>query len=163
MPYCTQCGKPVSPVSAFCALCGAPQPVAPQTGGFGGPRPDNQWPNSISPSTASTLCYVPFLGWIAALVVLATARFRSDRLVRFHAFQGLYLFVVWMLVDIAAGAIFGFAGFAARRAVTGTLKLSVIAAWIYMLVKTAAGEKIHLPFLGDLAERSVAEQFSGRS
>lgn len=153
----------MSPDAAFCALCGARQPVTPVAGS---PRRDARhdapWLDTMPPSTASVLCYIPFAGWIAALVILATARFRSDRAVRFHAFQGLYLFVVWMLVDIAAGTLFGFAGVVARGAITGSLKLSVIAAWIYMLIKTASGETIHLPFLGELAEKSVAEQFSGR-
>jgi uncharacterized membrane protein len=124
--------------------------------------PGEEWLQTIRPSTASTLCYVPFAGWVAALVFLATQRFRTDRLVRFHAFQGLYLFVVWLLVDIAIGSFFGFAGVAARRAVTGSLKLSVMCGWIYMLYKTSNGEVIRLPFLGELAERSVAEQSSGR-
>ncbi|HEU0118962.1 MAG TPA: hypothetical protein VFQ91_00430 [Bryobacteraceae bacterium] len=117
---------------------------------------------SIAPSTAATLCYVPFAGWIAALVFLATQKFRDNRWVRFHAFQGLYIFVVWLLVDIAVGSIFGIAGLPIRRALTGSLKLSVLCGWGYMLYKTSTGHTIHLPVLGELAERSVAEQFSGR-
>ena len=121
-----------------------------------------EWLQSITPSTAGVLCYVPFAGWVAALIFLATQRFREDRLVRFHAFQGLYLYVVWLLIDIAIGSFFGFAGVAVRRAVTGSLKLSVLGGWIYMLYTTSKGEVIRLPFLGELAERSVAEQSSGR-
>ena len=158
MPFCTHCGTTVAPAAAFCAKCGARQPVTVA----GRVPPGEEWLRSITPSTASTLCYVPFAGWVAALIFLATQRFREDRRVRFHAFQGLYLFVVWLLVDVAIGSFFGFAGVAARRAVTGSLKLSVLCGWIYMLYKTANGERIRLPFLGELAERSVAEQSSGR-
>ncbi|MFN0104932.1 MAG: zinc-ribbon domain-containing protein [Bryobacteraceae bacterium] len=158
MPFCTQCGTQIQPTAAFCGKCGARQPAT-----AAGVATGEEWLRSIAPSTASTLCYVPFVGWVAALIILATQRFREDRLVRFHAFQGLYLFVVWMLVDIAIGSFFGFAGMAVRRAVTGSLKLSVLCAWIFMLYKTSIGELIRLPFLGELAERSVAEQSSGRS
>ena len=162
MPFCTHCGTGVENSSAFCAKCGARQPGAPPVPPNVRMAPGEEWLRSITPSTASLLCYVPFAGWVAALVVLATQRFRDDRLVRFHAFQGLYLFVVWMLADIAIGVFFGFGGVVARKAITGTLKLSVLAAWVYMLVKTSAGEVIRLPLLGELADRSVAEQSSGR-
>lgn len=155
MPFCTQCGNQVDGTAFFCAKCGARQP--------GGPAAGEDWLQSVRPSTASTLCYVPFVGWIAALVFLASHRFREDRLVRFHAFQGLYLFVVWLLVDMALGSFFGFAGMAVRRAVTSSLKLSVLCGWIFMLYKTSLGETIRLPFLGELAERSVSEQAAPRS
>jgi len=163
MPYCTQCGTQVNDSAAFCAKCGSRQPGAPLPPNRPAGAPAEDWLQGIAPSTASTLCYVPFVGWIAALIVLATQRFRDDRLVRFHAFQGLYIFVVWLLVDIAIGSTFGFAGFAVRRAITGSLKLSVLAGWIFMLYKTSMGEVVRLPFLGELAERSVVEQSSGRS
>ena len=62
----------------------------------------------------------------------------------------------------SCGFLFRFAGVAARRAATGSLKLPVLRGWIYMFYKTSTGELIRLPFLGELAERSVAEQSSGR-
>lgn len=162
MPFCTQCGNNVEATAAFCARCGSRQPGAHPPGPPPRAQGAEEWLLSIAPSTASTLCYIPFLGWVAALIFLSSNRFRGDRLVRFHAFQGMYLSVVWLLVDIAFGFAFGFAFGPLRRAITGTMKLSVLAAWVYMLFKTSSGETIHLPFLGELAERSVAEQSSGR-
>ncbi|MBL8242434.1 MAG: hypothetical protein JNM66_33720 [Bryobacterales bacterium] len=162
MPFCTQCGTSVEPVASFCATCGARQPGAAHAAQAPRGEPGEDYLKSISPSTASTLCYVPFAGWVAALVFLASHRFRDNQQVRFHAFQGLYLGVAWLLVDIAIGVFIGFAGVAARRAITGSLKLSILCGWIYMLFKTSAGETIRLPFLGELAERSVAEQSSSR-
>jgi uncharacterized membrane protein len=38
------------------------------------------------------------------------------------------------------------------------LKACVWIAWIFLLVKTSRGEDYHLPVLGELADRSVAEQ-----
>jgi uncharacterized membrane protein len=158
MPYCTHCGNQVNDGAAFCAKCGVAQP-----GTFAQPpRPSADFLDSINPTTASILCYVPFVGWIAALVVLASQRFQSNRTARFHAFQGLYLFVLWILIDIALGATFGFAGIAARRLVTRVLKLAVLAGSIYMLVKTSQGEFVRLPVLGDLADSSISEQNSTR-
>jgi uncharacterized membrane protein len=36
--------------------------------------------------------------------------------------------------------------------------VAVFFAWIWMMVKTAQEETFHLPIVGDLAERSLAEQ-----
>jgi uncharacterized membrane protein len=162
MPFCTHCGTRVDNAAAFCAACGSRQPGAVAAPPSARPSPGDEWLRSISPSTACTLCYVPFLGWVVALAVLSSQRFRDDRLVRFHAFQGMYLSVVWLLVDIVIGSMFGFLGIIGRRTITGTLKLSVVGAWVYLLYKTSRGELVQLPFLGELAQRSVAEQSSGR-
>ncbi len=116
----------------------------------------------MSRHTASLLCYIPWVGWIAAVVVLASDWFRREHQVRFHAFQGLYLFVAWLLVEWVLmptvrmnGAGYGFPF--PRIAVHG-LQLLVLAAWIVMLLKVSRDENYRLPIIGDLAERSVAEQ-----
>jgi uncharacterized membrane protein len=104
-------------------------------------------------------CYVPLLGWIAAIVILATRRFQDDRSVRFHAFQGLYLFVVWLLVDWVLQPFFAMVpGPGAVRTIAGLLHVAVFAAWIWMIIKTSQEQMFHLPIVGELAERSVAEQ-----
>jgi uncharacterized membrane protein len=106
------------------------------------------------------LCYVPMLGWIASIIVLASPRFRAERTVRFHAFQGLYLFVVWLLLDWVvvpfSNTIPG--GHSPFAPVARILMVAVFFAWIWMMVKTAQEETFHLPIVGDLAERSLAEQ-----
>ena len=40
----------------------------------------------------------------------------------------------------------------------GLLHMVVFGAWIWMMVKTAQEQMVHLPIVGDLAERSLAEQ-----
>jgi uncharacterized membrane protein len=111
--------------------------------------------------TASLLCYIPLVGWIAAIVVLASSRFRQDLQVRFNAFQGLYLFVAWLLVDIVVAPLFVFgvvSGFHFHKIFPAMLHLLIFGTWIYMMIKIAQNEQVHLPILGELAERSVAEQ-----
>jgi len=152
MPYCCQCGNRVGARDAYCGSCGTRQP---------GPSAVPDYLSGVSPRTASLLCYVPILGWLAAIVVLASARFRRDMSVRFHAFQGLYLFVAWLIVDWALSPMFGFSGFWGppfHRAVPALLKLALFLTWIFMMIKTAHGEQYKLPILGDLAEKSLSEQ-----
>ena len=110
----------------------------------------------MSARTASILCYIPVVGWIAAIVVLAADKFRTDRNVRFHAFQGLYLFVVWLIVNEVIGPMFRPLGSHVR--IDKLLDVAVLFLWIFMLIKTSHNETYSLPVIGELAEKSVAER-----
>jgi uncharacterized membrane protein len=157
MPYCTQCGQQVRDQDAFCGVCGARQHGV-------SPRPPFTRPLDLRfdmhSRTASMLCYIPVVGWIMAIVVLASRRFEHDRETRFHAFQGLYLFVAWLIVDWVVGPVFRAAsfGWSGIPPVAGILKAVIFAAWIFMIIKASHNEFYKLPFLGELAERSVSEQ-----
>lgn len=107
------------------------------------------------------LCYIPVVGWIPCVVVLASHRYRQNRLARFHAFQGLYLFVAWLIVDMVLSPLFGHMPvpiFIFHRGSVDILKMAIFAVWIFMIVKTSQHQLFKLPILGELAERSVAEQ-----
>ncbi len=110
------------------------------------------------------LCYVPWVGWIAAIAVLATDRFRADARVRFHAFQGLYLFVAWLMVEWVVSPFMRFPGIGfgtpMARGIPGLLQVVVLVGWIFMLIKVSHDEDYRLPILGELADRSVSEQRS---
>ncbi|MEJ5368028.1 MAG: zinc-ribbon domain-containing protein [Bryobacteraceae bacterium] len=161
MPYCTQCGRQVDEQAMFCPACGAPQRAGaapPPPPGAGAPRPNRgeDFLSRMSPRRAAMLCYIPFAGWIMSILVLASEQFREDRTVRFHAFQGLYLFVVWLFADWVFGPLTGYSP--VMKFTGGALKLAVIGLWIFMIVRIRSGEDIRLPLIGDLAERSVSEQ-----
>lgn len=146
MPYCSQCGTEVGASDAFCSRCGARQPGAPaQSDAFGG----------INARTASILCYIPLIGWVAAVVVLASQRFRENRDVRFHAFQGLYLFVAWLIVD---QVLVPMLHMIPHVHLGGLFRAALIGVWIFMIVKASREEAYSLPVIGELAERSVAER-----
>ena len=108
---------------------------------------------------ASLLCYIPIVGWVVAIVVLASQRFRNDHKVRFNAFQGLYLFVAWLIVDWVLSPLMRIPGdFGMHRVFPAMLQVAVLCAWIFMIIKTAHDEIYKLPILGELAEKSVSEQ-----
>lgn len=151
MPFCTQCGHQVGEKDRFCAKCGLKQTAAVKPNIFA----------NINSRTASLLCYIPLLGWIAAICVLATNRFRQDREVRFHAFQGLYLFVAYLLVDWVLSPMLSPLPRASERMAEAMLRLVIYAAWIFMIVKVAQDQTYRLPVVGELAERSIAEQRQG--
>ncbi len=152
MPYCCQCGEKVGSADVYCAKCGAKQPSS---------QPVSDYLHGISSRTASLLCYIPILGWIVAIVVLASARFREDTRVRFNAFQGLYLFVAWLIVDWVLSPLFGFPhliGLNFYKVFPALMKAAIFGAWIFMMVKASQDELYKLPILGDLAAKSVSEQ-----
>jgi uncharacterized membrane protein len=150
MPYCSQCGNQVAEADAFCARCGAGQP---RSGVAAHPISRDPFAN-ISPRTAAILCYVPVLGWVACIVVLAAARFRQERAVRFHAFQGLYLFVAWLLNDNVLRRMFESV---AHFPVHALISLALLVMSVFMMVKASRDEVYSLPLFGELAERSLAE------
>jgi uncharacterized membrane protein len=147
MPFCTQCGQQANSADAFCGQCGARQ-----SAGEGQPNPRPSAPNlqnppvhdplaGLSARTATILCYVPAVGWIAAVIVLAARKFKDDHLIRFHAFQGLYLFAAWLVVDWVT-----------------MLHVVLLAVSIFMMIKASHNEAYVLPIIGELAQRSATEQ-----
>lgn len=150
MPYCTQCGQEVNARARFCGVCGSAQPAV----GAG-----SDWLERLDGRTASILSYVPVVGWVMCIVVLAAQRFRADRETRFHASQGLYLFVAWLILDWGLGPFLRalplpeFYGMVYKG-----LKGVLLVASIFMMVKTSQGEHYRLPVFGELADKSIAEQ-----
>jgi uncharacterized membrane protein len=171
MPFCTQCGNQVNSVDAFCGHCGKPQGVAaagaadPGPGGatFAGsyrtpfPPPTQDPLANITPRTASILCYIPTVGWIAAVVVLSARKFRNDKIVRFHAFQGLYLFAAWLLVKWVIQPLTAAMQDGVIR-IDRVLEGLLLAVSILMMVKASHDEHYVLPIIGELAQKSAAEQ-----
>jgi uncharacterized membrane protein len=156
MPFCTQCGHQVTDSDVFCAHCGKQQG---STGRSAQPSAV-QAPDPLagmSPRTASILCYIPTVGWIAAVVVLAARRFRNDRIVRFHAFQGLYLFAAWLVVQwVIRPLMSNLPGHVIR--LDHILEALLLAVSGLMMVKASHDDPYVLPIIGELAQKSAAEQ-----
>ena len=92
------------------------------------------------------------MGWIAAIIVLASQRFKNMPAVRFHAFQGLYLFVAWLMNDqVLKWALGG------HLHVHDLVSLALLIMSIFMMVKASHDEAYSLPLFGDLAHRSMSE------
>jgi len=136
----------VDAADVFCAKCGARQPNAPL-------RPVDPFA-SITPRTASILCYIPGIGWVGSIIVLASERFRNNRVVRFHAFQGLYLFVAYLIEDWVLKPMFSVIP---HMHLNGLVDVVLLGMSIFMIVKASRDEAFALPIIGELAEKSVSE------
>src|SRR5580658_2706193 len=153
MPFCSQCGNQVTVADTYCARCGMRQPVAPSA-----PPPlhGSDPLSSLHPRTASVLCYVPGIGWIVSIIVLAAERFRHDRVVRFHAFQGLYLFVAWLMADWVLRPMFDMF-WMPHLQIYRIVEMVLLGMSVFMMLKAGQNEAFPLPLFGELAHRSVAE------
>jgi uncharacterized membrane protein len=155
MPYCSQCGSQVGPADVYCASCGQKQPVE-EPPAYSRPKSSDPL-DGVSRRTAGILCYIPIVGWIAAIIVLASERFKQDRLARFHAFQGLYLFVAWLVVEWVIEPIFHDVSGGPLR-ISKILHAVLFFTWIFMLVKASQEQPYSLPIIGELAEKSASER-----
>lgn len=157
MPFCSHCGIEVGDRDLFCAKCGRSQAPAPEPppAGAQSESPYQPPPSSIRPNIAALLCYIPEMGWIASVIFLTVDPYRKDRYVRFHALQGLFLFVAYLFARLVFAPIpvmvFPFSHFGIRK----LLQLLVIIAQVVGIVKTARGDDYRLPIVGELAEKSM--------
>ncbi len=153
MPFCSQCGNQVGSADFYCGRCGGKQPAG--AGPAPGPFAPGKDPLAgVNPRTASILCYIPGIGWIASIIVLASERFRHDLKVRFHAFQGLYLFVAWLMEDWVLRPIFHLVPNFQLHHIIEAILLGMS---IFMMVKASHEQAYQLPLFGELAQKSVAE------
>ena len=149
MPFCTQCGSRVEDTASYCAQCGKAQPRV------NAPSQDlnhrSPWLTIFSKASsehrASILCYIPVFGVIPSIVFLASQKFRHNQRVRFDGFQSVYLFVAYLIVSSVG-----------HRGLASIFETLLTICWIFLLVKAAHNERVHLPILGDLAARSASEQ-----
>lgn len=139
MPFCASCGAAVE--GRYCAKCGAAvDGGAPKAG----PVPVLSV-EGLSANTAAALTYL--LGLITGILFLVLEPYNKNKLVRFHAFQSIFLSIVlivasWLTISVL-------------WRLAGLLDLLFYAPLIYMLVQTLQGKKIVLPVIGDLAEKQA--------
>lgn len=162
MPFCTQCGSQVGETDFFCGSCGKQQATGTgqRSAGPVPPPPPRQFSDplaGVTPRTASILCYIPTVGWIAAVIVLAARKFKNEKIVRFHAFQGLYLFAAWLVVQWVIHPMMSvMPGHPIR--VDHILDAILLGVSVFMLIKASHNEAYVLPIIGELAQKSALEQ-----
>lgn len=164
--FCSSCGTRQAPENFSSAPPPQPPPPYPNAAPNSGvpPGAPPQAPHrahdplaGLSPRAASILCYVPTVGWIASVIFLSATRFRNDQIVRFHAFQGLYLFAIWLLIQWFVHPLLQAAGDHVFR-VDRLLSAIVMAVSVFMMIKASHDEAYVLPIVGELAQRSAQER-----
>jgi len=143
MAFCPSCGAAVE--GRYCAKCGtAVDPAAPSAG----PAPVIS-ASGLPQNTAAALCYL--FGLITGIIFLVLEPYSKNKLIRFHAFQSIFLnvaafIVVWALVIILPWSL---------HILISLLDLGFFALWIFLMIQTYQGKKIALPVIGDLAAKQA--------
>jgi uncharacterized membrane protein len=99
---------------------------------------------NLKPSMASALCYAPFVGWVAAIVLFLVEK---NKEVRWNAVQAIILGLAFLVVSAALS-------------VTIILAVFVPVVWIVMLVlnlwltmKVYQGSKVRLPLVAEWTDK----------
>jgi uncharacterized membrane protein len=171
MAFCTNCGAEVQ--GKFCAKCGAPAPGEPAASAAM-PPPSSQAASAPLPPPAPTpslqapgldenlacaLCYV--LGLLTGVLFLVLAPYNQNRLIRFHAFQSIFLNIAWIAIFIAISIIsivvlpIPFMGAILSVILHLAAGLGIFILWLALMYKAYNRERWVLPIIGPMAEKQA--------
>ncbi|HLW80103.1 MAG TPA: zinc-ribbon domain-containing protein [Terriglobia bacterium] len=191
MAFCAKCGTQMNEGAAFCGSCGTP--VAAAAGApAAAPRPVQAAPPpaayppaayppaapvagagtaGMTSNTSAMLTYIPFIGWIIGIVFAVTEPYKSDRFVRFHAFQSIFFAIACFVVSFALAivsmvftAIFltsnfsaGFSMFGLLAGIFWIIRLAMLGGWLFLMFKAYNNERFMLPVIGPMAAQQAAK------
>src|SRR5262245_28134364 len=113
----------------------------------------------MDPKIASLLCYVPCcIGFLFSIVAAVVEK--TNRTIRFHAFQSLLLHAAAIAVGIGfliLQAILGMIGLGAVGLLISVLQMvlgvAFLALLIILMIKANSGEEFMLPVVGEMAKK----------
>jgi uncharacterized membrane protein len=108
--------------------------------------PEETIQGGLTDNNAAGLAYVTI---IPAIIFLVVAPYNQKPLIRFHAWQSIFLNIAWIAISIIG--IIPILGWL----IFGVGMLVLFVAWIIVLLKALKGERYKLPFIGDLAEKQA--------
>jgi uncharacterized membrane protein len=111
-------------------------------------------PSGLSDNAAAGLAYITL---IPAIVFLIIDPFKKSPYVRFHAWQSIFFFVAWAVIDILVGVVQNIVPSAVFLTLTvlQLVGLAIFLVWIFVFVNAFGGKRVKLPVIGDMAERQA--------
>lgn len=166
MAFCAKCGAQLNAGSGFCGACGAAvsgQSVTTATGVASAPAPAGAPAGASTGMTnnmAGALCYI--LGIITGIIFLVIDPYKSNRFVRFHAFQSIFFWVacfgfwmIWSYLFVTMLFTPGLGMWGLISLVGLIVRLAMFAAWVFLMYKAYNNEEFKLPIIGDLAAKQA--------
>jgi uncharacterized membrane protein len=112
---------------------------------------------SLSDNTAGAIAYLTF---VPAIVFLLLSPYNTNRYVRFHAWQSLFLNLAGILISLLMSfALVLFLVFEANLLLTfkRLFWLTWLVLWLICVLKALNGQRFKIPILGALAERQASQ------
>ena len=160
MAFCAKCGTELAAGSAFCGSCGAgvsTQSAAPGSGAAAAPAQSGPASAGLTSNLAGALCY--FLWFITGIIFLVVEPYKSNRFVRFHAFQAIFagaaLFVFWMIWSTVFVSMLFAGALGFGLLLTRLVQVAILGAWLFLMYKAYNNEEFKLPYIGDLAAKQA--------
>jgi len=163
MAFCPGCGSQVADGTTFCPSCGKPIAAGAGSAAAAAPAPA---PVAAAPASgladniAGLLCYSP-VGLICDIIWLVAEPYKSNKFLRFHSFQSLFLagawFVLWiglLIVGAVLTAVGGPLGLI-MFPIDMIIGLGFFVLCIVMMIKAYQNQTTHLPIIGALADKQV--------
>lgn len=160
--FCNKCGAklgPTQPAQSAAPPASYQTPPSYQSPPGAYPQPQYSAPSAgagLQQNVAGLLCYIA--GLITGILFLVLEPYNKDRIVRFHAFQSIFLHVAWIgfwIIAAMADAILpwglGFLVVLLRLAVG----IGGFVLWIFSMFKAYNNEKFKIPVIGDIAEQQA--------
>ena len=91
------------------------------------------------------------MGLVTGIIFLVLEPYNKNKLIRFHAFQSIFLHVAVIIVWVAFRSILPWG----MWFLISLVDLAFFVLWIYMLMQTYQGKKVVLPVIGDLAAKQA--------
>jgi len=104
----------------------------------------------LAENVAAALCYV--LGLVTGILFLILTPYNKNALIRFHAFQSIFLNVVCIVASIVLNMIFVILHL---WELTPLISLGILCAFLYMVIMAYQGKTIVLPVIGPVAQQQA--------
>jgi uncharacterized membrane protein len=145
---CPSCGSIVD--GAFCANCGS------QTGAAAASVTGQPMAAALQSNIAGLLSYL--VGFISGVFFMAVEPYKSNRFVRFHALQSIFLSVIWIVAHFILGALFTILPWtlwSVVSALSSLVSVGFLVIFVLLMYKAYTNEQFKLPVIGDFAERQA--------
>jgi len=111
-------------------------------------------PSGLSDNAAGGIAYITI---IPAIVFLIIDPYKKSSYVRFHAWQSIFFFIAWAVIDILVGLVQNLVPSAVFLTLTvlQLVGLAMFVVWIIVFVSAFSGKRFKLPIIGDLAEKQA--------
>jgi uncharacterized membrane protein len=110
----------------------------------------------LTDNVAGALCYL--LGFITGIAFLLIPPYNQNRMIRFHAFQSIFLNLAAILCSFALSIVFAtlhFFGAFFGLFVGPLIWLAFFGLWLYLMFQTYQGRTVVLPIVGPLAQKQA--------